>query len=468
MLAALLVLLTRRPRAVPPAARRHRVACSPRSASSSGCGSPTTARRGRSSCCRRGWASCSPAPRWPSPPARVLRLAAPWRAALGWAGLAGIVVACSMLDESVPWPGRAVLLPVLATMAVIVSGTAPMTVPWAPLARPAASRRCSGSAATRTPCTSGTGRLLVLAQAALGSAHVAGTDRAGRLSPWHCRPRRCASSRTRCATPATLSARPARLAGARRGAVRGHRRRRRADLRSSVGALDGGVTAAAPDLAAGAAVVAARHRPPRSPPPPTTIGSATTIATTGAIGRRRWPRPTRRAVDSPARGVDATGAAVVVGPGGGADQPRSVARCRPRPLGAVRRRLRERRRQPPPAAVRVRRDRTPPARSCCTATPTPCSGSSRCSRSPLAARLSARGPDQGRVPGRRRRRADAEPALHLPAVPRPGDRLDRRAPAGPRRGGELLHAVPRRRRRVGRRHRRDDRAARRRVDRTWW
>jgi peptidoglycan/LPS O-acetylase OafA/YrhL len=54
-----------------------------------------------------------------------------WRAALGWAGVLGIAVACLAIDETVAWPGSAVLLPVVATMAVIVAGTS--GVPhWAP------------------------------------------------------------------------------------------------------------------------------------------------------------------------------------------------------------------------------------------------------------------------------------------------------------------------------------------------
>ena len=53
------------------------------------------------------------------------------RAALAWAGLVVIVVACWRLDGATPWPGTAVVVPVLATMAVIVGGTA-MRLPWAP------------------------------------------------------------------------------------------------------------------------------------------------------------------------------------------------------------------------------------------------------------------------------------------------------------------------------------------------
>ncbi len=59
-----------------------------------------------------------------------------WRAALGWVGMLGVVVACLAFDETIPWPGAAVLLPVVATMAVIIAGTS-TTIPWAP-ARPLA------------------------------------------------------------------------------------------------------------------------------------------------------------------------------------------------------------------------------------------------------------------------------------------------------------------------------------------
>ncbi|MET0460309.1 MAG: acyltransferase, partial [Ilumatobacteraceae bacterium] len=51
------------------------------------------------------------------------------RAAMAWAGLAVIVVACWTFDEAMPWPGTAVLVPVVATMAVIVGGSA-TRVPW--------------------------------------------------------------------------------------------------------------------------------------------------------------------------------------------------------------------------------------------------------------------------------------------------------------------------------------------------
>jgi peptidoglycan/LPS O-acetylase OafA/YrhL len=53
------------------------------------------------------------------------------RAALAWAGLTVIVVACWTFDEAMPWPGTLVLVPVVATMAVIVGGSA-TRVPWSP------------------------------------------------------------------------------------------------------------------------------------------------------------------------------------------------------------------------------------------------------------------------------------------------------------------------------------------------
>jgi peptidoglycan/LPS O-acetylase OafA/YrhL len=62
----------------------------------------------------------------------VAVIPARWRAAIGWAGILGIVVACLAIDEAVPWPGVAVLLPVLATMAVIIGGTSTVA-DWAPV-----------------------------------------------------------------------------------------------------------------------------------------------------------------------------------------------------------------------------------------------------------------------------------------------------------------------------------------------
>ena len=61
----------------------------------------------------------------------VSTIPARWRATLGWLGMLGIAGACIGFDDTIPWPGFAVLLPVAATMAVIVSA-ASATIPWAP------------------------------------------------------------------------------------------------------------------------------------------------------------------------------------------------------------------------------------------------------------------------------------------------------------------------------------------------
>lgn len=54
---------------------------------------------------------------------QVTRIGGGARTVMGWAGLAGMVAAAFVIDGATPWPGVAVLLPVVATMAVIVSGT---------------------------------------------------------------------------------------------------------------------------------------------------------------------------------------------------------------------------------------------------------------------------------------------------------------------------------------------------------
>jgi peptidoglycan/LPS O-acetylase OafA/YrhL len=56
----------------------------------------------------------------------VGRLLPPWGArALGWAGLAGIVAACTLFTAGTVFPGTAALLPVLGTVAVIAAGEVP-------------------------------------------------------------------------------------------------------------------------------------------------------------------------------------------------------------------------------------------------------------------------------------------------------------------------------------------------------
>ena len=61
--------------------------------------------------------------------AGITAVPAAWRAAAGWAGLAGIALSCLAFSDSTPWPGGLVLVPVLATMAVIV-GAPVRSVPW--------------------------------------------------------------------------------------------------------------------------------------------------------------------------------------------------------------------------------------------------------------------------------------------------------------------------------------------------
>ncbi|WP_162940287.1 acyltransferase family protein [Gryllotalpicola protaetiae] len=57
---------------------------------------------------------------------RVARLLPSWAARfLGWAGLAGIVAACTLFTADTVFPGTAALLPVLATVAVIAAGEVP-------------------------------------------------------------------------------------------------------------------------------------------------------------------------------------------------------------------------------------------------------------------------------------------------------------------------------------------------------
>ena len=54
---------------------------------------------------------------------QIARIPAVVRATLAWCGLAVIFMACVRFDEAMPWPGTAVLVPVLATMGVIVGGS---------------------------------------------------------------------------------------------------------------------------------------------------------------------------------------------------------------------------------------------------------------------------------------------------------------------------------------------------------
>jgi peptidoglycan/LPS O-acetylase OafA/YrhL len=62
---------------------------------------------------------------------QVRRIPDVGRAALAWIGLAVVVAACFRFEETMPWPGTAVLVPVLGTMAVIVGGSV-TRLAWSP------------------------------------------------------------------------------------------------------------------------------------------------------------------------------------------------------------------------------------------------------------------------------------------------------------------------------------------------
>ena len=104
-----------------------------------------------------------------------------WRGVIGWVGLGGIIAACFAVDESIPWPGPAVLVPVMATMAVIVAGTSP-TMAWSSSGDP----RRATAAMDRSPLLCAVPVALASTRAGggrVGTAHVAGAigcDRARR------------------------------------------------------------------------------------------------------------------------------------------------------------------------------------------------------------------------------------------------------------------------------------------------
>ena len=164
-------------------------------------------------------------------------------------GMLGIVVACFGFDETMPWPGAAVLVPVVATMAVIVAGTS-TTIPWAP----AAVLAVAAAAVDRPPLLRPVPLALAGARArrgGVGPAHLAAALRRDRSSPSAPRRCRCGSSRTRSATPATSP--PC------RGAAWPSAWRCAADGRRRVG----------PALLRRSASTAVSRRRRRSSPPPT-------------------------------------------------------------------------------------------------------------------------------------------------------------------------------------------------------
>ena len=199
-------------------------------------------------------------------------LAAPWRAVLGWAGLVGIAVACTKFDETIPWPGAAVALPVISTMAVIVAGAGAAGAAWAPVAvlraRPLQwlGRHSYALYLWHWP-------VLVLAAARWGplgwGARIAAVAFAVALSAVSVRlledPVR--HSRFLAAQPVRSLALGAALCVTVVGVG--------VDLRSAMGRLDGGVVAAAPELTVGPAGAA-----PTSTA--TTAAATTTVAAAGA------------------------------------------------------------------------------------------------------------------------------------------------------------------------------------------
>jgi peptidoglycan/LPS O-acetylase OafA/YrhL len=64
---------------------------------------------------------------------KVSRIPALWRGALGWGGLAGIVLVALTFGEETIFPGPAAVLPVIATAAVVVGGTGAVRS-WGPAA----------------------------------------------------------------------------------------------------------------------------------------------------------------------------------------------------------------------------------------------------------------------------------------------------------------------------------------------
>ena len=380
----------------------------------------------------------------------IAAIPATWRAALGWAGVLGILVACVGFDDTIPWPGAAVLVPVVATMALIVGGTTNAPA-WAPATGLAIAplqwvgRHSYALYLWHWPA-------LVLAEAewgplswpqrfaAIGVA-VGASALSVRLVEDPVRHSRYLSA---------VSIRSLALGGAMCVLVVGIG----LDLRTSTIRLDGGVEAAAPSLDAVTTVtpsgIAAHHH--RCPVDDSCRGD---VSRSGDDAGDPGPaeRPAR-----PARRLDAADAAPVVGVVPRTVEPPALVGVGARSVGAVPGRLCEHRRQRSAPTVRVRdaeRRRNDPAvrrlarRAVVRA--------ARADRPPTGLPVGDLG--QGWMPGRRGRRADSGVALHVPALSRPGDRLDREQPARRRRRRQLVHAVPGGCRGVGRGHQGDDRTA---------
>ena len=258
----------------------------------------------------------------------TITVPARWRSGIGWSGLVGILVACIVIDESIPWPGIAVLLPVVATMAVIVSGTAGGDR-WAP-ARALGARPLQWIGRHSYALYLWHWPVLVLAAAHWGPLSWA---------------QRCAAVGVAVAASAlsmrivedpirhsryfsAVSWRSLALGSALCVLMLGIG----VDLRSSTGRLDGGVEAAAPQLARGELHGQRRHgrRARRSvdrrPLDRRPVVDAAVIHGAGDhAGRGRSAVGAAR----PARRLDAAGAAGSVGRGPRSVQPAPVARLGP-------------------------------------------------------------------------------------------------------------------------------------------
>ena len=120
------------------------------------------------------------------------------RAALGWFGLVGICVAAMTYDVGTVFPGYMTLLPVLATVLVIVAGgqggsaRGPVVVLRHPVAQ-WVGRHSYAIYLWHWP-------VLVLFEAEFGPLAAPDPARSWSPSPSACRPCRCVSSRIPCAT----------------------------------------------------------------------------------------------------------------------------------------------------------------------------------------------------------------------------------------------------------------------------
>ena len=314
---------------------------------------------------------------------QVLRVAASVRAGMAWAGLAVIAIAVFSFDETMPWPGSAVLVPVLATMAVIVGGSV-TSLPWAP------------SRLLRATPLQWLGRhsyalylwhwpVLVLAEAAAGRSlswptRVVAIGLAVALSSLSLSSSRILSATPerspRCRNAASPWAPGCLLVVVGSGAW----------LRSAIPSLDGGEVAAAPQLStleAAPVPEIADHGDRTGRFGPRDDVGPDDDRRSHDLDRRSRPRAPRSAQWGAAvvGGLDAATAGHRISARSRAVQPSSLARRRSRTSAAVHARVASTSASTPACSRASSGSRAALAPSCCTATPMPCSGSNRCSRS---------------------------------------------------------------------------------------